>query len=210
MATPLGPRLLGVPGAAIQQCSLKSVVNGMHYYNRSMALMNMLRSTAEHHAAMPLHHDTTESSGSGSDSDAREAGVAMRTAAARGRLQEGVQQYCKTLAASALWLALSAKVMAEDGGLGSQPVSRRLAKSFMQHEMPSEAGMDMASVNGGVLHSQVRVAGSGACRLGTTCCVPVRHTWHHLSLHTQSPPRHCSMLTSLHRLLTRRRRLWRL
>lgn len=155
MATPLGPRLLGVPGAAIQQCSLKSVVNGMHYYNRSMALMNMLRSTAEHHAAMPLHHDTTESSGSGSDSDAREAGVAMRTAAARGRLQEGVQQYCKTLAASALWLALSAKVMAEDGGLGSQPVSRRLAKSFMQHEMPSEAGMDMASVNGGVLHSQI-------------------------------------------------------
>ena len=132
MATPLGPRLLGVPESAVERHSLDQLLTGMQGYNREQAVLAACFGPApplsaqaqarSQQAALPASDAQQEEAGSGSGvaADAAGAGAAAvgtqaaQAAEQRERNAAAALHYSRTLAAAALYLAVSAKGLAED------------------------------------------------------------------------------------------------
>ena len=216
MATPLGPRLLGVPEATIQQHRLSEVVGSMAAHNQQQAAMQCMMSclsTLHDMAKQQQQHDEQGPRGPGpqeqapradeqqqqaapsaakqeqgaeaaqaaaaacaAESPASDAAAAAGSAAggmdpdmqhARAALAaseaEAALQYCRRLAAAALWVALSAKQAAEDPSVGGARLGRLLAKTFLHQSSALTSAVDAAGL--GSLpraQHQVRPAACGA------------------------------------------------
>ena len=138
MATPLGPRLLGVPEAGIERHRLSDLLISMQRYNREHAVLNA-RFGLPQHLGEQEEQGLAAAAGAGGGSDHASAasaasGTGATAAAQQQRYAESVQQYSRTLAASALWLALSSKRMAEDPSVAGLSLGRLLAKAFMTQQ----------------------------------------------------------------------------
>lgn len=127
MATPLGPRLLGVPEASIEHRQLGELLGSMQRYNRHQAVVASLGPPqAQAPAASP-------GGGSGMGGDAEDAAAAeAEEAAARERRAAAAQLYSRQLAAAALVLGVGAKRVAEDPAVRGASLGRLLAKAFAQ------------------------------------------------------------------------------
>ena len=177
MATPLGPRLLGMPDASIHQCRLSELLGGMQRYNREQAVASARMATLlrdlHHHlgataaaqataAASQADGATSSSGGSGTPAGAQPGSGAggppggarsgpASAPASREQEEAAALQYSRTLAAAAIWLGLATKSLAEDSGLVGVPPARLLGTL---HE-----GLATALVGGAAPHlasAQVR------------------------------------------------------
>lgn len=128
MATPLGPRLLGVPEASIEHRQLGELLGSMQRYNRHQAVVASL---GPPQAQAPAH--ASPGGGSGMGGDAEDAAAAeAEEAAARERRAAAAQLYSRQLAAAALVLGVGAKRVAEDPAVRGASLGRLLAKAFAQ------------------------------------------------------------------------------
>lgn len=222
MATPLGPRLLGVPEATIQQHRLSELVGGMAAHNQQQAAMQCMlsglstlhdlakeqqqaqqaeqeakRAGARQHAqlakqepegagaqqqqqqqlaagpqqAAPPAAEQQQGPGAAQPAAASAASAvsASKAPSAADNTGDGdvggldvqrahaamaaseaaaVLQYRRRLAAAALWVALSAKQVAEDPGVGGMRLGRLLAKTFLHQSSALTSAVDAAGLGG--------------------------------------------------------------
>lgn len=176
MATPLGPRLLGVPESAIERCRLGDLLGTMQQYNREQAVLAAcfgppppLSAQAQAAAAGVLALTQGEAAGAEKEEAAQTASTSTSTsanddgaaasaapaaddpaasAAAAQRRAASVLHYSRQLAAAALVLGLGAKTAAEDPGVAGASLGRLLAKSFMAQA---------PAVVGAIKHSRLQV-----------------------------------------------------
>jgi hypothetical protein len=155
MATPLGPRLLGVPESAVERHSLAHLLTSMQGYNREQAVLAACFGPApplsaqaqarSQQAALPAPEAQQEACAAtaASEGSMAAAGAAMgpdAASAATTSAQAAEQReqnaaaalhYSRTLAAAALYLAVSAKGLAEDPRVGGASMGRMLAKAVV-------------------------------------------------------------------------------
>ncbi len=136
MATPLGPRLLGVPESAVERHSLAQLLTSMQGYNREQAVLAACCGPApplsaqaqvrSQQAALPAPQPEAGAGAPAAEGSAAAlnpgpaAGLAStsappaQTAEQQERAAAAALHYSRTLAAAALYLAVSAKGLAED------------------------------------------------------------------------------------------------
>jgi hypothetical protein len=139
MATPLGPRLLGVPEPAIARCSLAELVGEMQRYNSEQAAARMGGGTD----APVAPRKQQQQQGQQTTGEVRECERGTRRDGAYGKQalpkaggDDAVLAYSRALAASAIWLALNGKKAAEFSGLAGAPLARALGRSLTQWPGP--------------------------------------------------------------------------
>ena len=127
MATPLGPRLLGVPESAVERHSLEQLLTSMQGYNREQAVLAAcfgpappLSAQAQARAQLAAVAAQASQQEAGPAAPAEEGSGVAADVEQRERNTAAALQYSRTLAAAALYLAVSAKGLAEDSRVGRE------------------------------------------------------------------------------------------
>ena len=167
MSTPLGPRLLGVPEAGIERHRLSDLLTSMQRYNREQAVLNarfgLPQQLPEQEQEQPGFAGAA-GAGGGSERASGAAGAAQQQ-----RYAESVQQFSRTLAASALWLALSSKRMAEDPSVAGVSLGRLLAKAFMTQQGQGQGQVGRGAAGQGICLPACLPADVCSCPCACTC-----------------------------------------
>lgn len=133
MATPLGPRLLGVSEAPIQRRQLGELLGSMQRYNRHQAVVASLGSGAQDPPAAG-----GDSGAAGSDG---EEAAAAEEAAARERRAAAALDYSRQLAAAALVLGVGVKHTVETPAVRGASLGRLMARAFAQQSRAAEGAL---------------------------------------------------------------------
>ena len=138
----------------------------MQRYNREHAVLNA-------RFGLPQHLGEQEEQGlaaaAGADHASAASGAGATAAAQQQRYAKSVQQYSRTLAASALWLALSSKRMAEDPSVAGVSLGRLLAKAFMTQQGQGQGQVGRGAAGQGICLPACLPADVCSCPCACTC-----------------------------------------
>ena len=143
MATPLGPRLLGVPDEQVESHRLSDLLASSQRFNRERAAV-----------FCPAFCDTQKAlARAAAEEAATAAGPSTEQPQEQPQQQnqqqqrdEAVLQYSRSLAAAALWIGLTCKLAAEDADFASVPLRHLLSGSLVQQQLHRQIGPRVAAV----------------------------------------------------------------